>query len=681
MKRTIALILAIVLCLSLSPAAQASPAVRTKSFTVTQTVTNPLYPEFRDETEPAVITEHEPGIRPTAGGETYLPLDKALAKLASYLEKRQEHFYIYVKHDEYIEAMALFDAFKHWDSSHTGVPTQGDYLLWAYKSYRQNTHVEFVETGSGDYWTAKIELTMKYYHNADQEKVLTKKIGEVMKALKVASIPDDYHKVRAIYDYICDHVVYSRLYDESDPNYLLQYSAYGAMVNGSAVCQGISTLFYRMLLEAGIDNRVITGWVWTGAHAWNIVKIGDCYYNTDATNDLGREEEYRYFLRSEEFFKSHTRDDYYDTLKFKLYYPVAKEDYDPVHRFDGQPWVIVKKATCTEDGLKTQTCAYCDESHSLAIPATGHYFEWQHSTEATCEEGGIITEMCLNCGFVTTYSGEVPKGHDYDLYILKEPTVDEEGLIREVCIRCGHTQETSVFKHEHILSIIDSTWDCCNRGYDRFRCYVSNCPVQTRYNYTDPVGHEWNYGSFCRVCQSDRTMPFSDVDPRDFFYYPVFWALDLNITSGTSPRRFSPNNPCQRAQVVTFLWRAAGQPEPTGKANPFVDVKETDFYYDAVLWAVEKGITNGLDQTHFGPFEACNRAQVVTFLHRAFGKPAPSTTTHPFTDANSSAFYYSAMLWAVENGITNGLSATTFGPDAICNRAQIVTFLNRAYMK
>ena len=134
-----------------------------------------------------------------------------------------------------------------------------------------------------------------------------------------------------------------------------------------------------------------------------------------------------------------------------------------------------------------------------------------------------------------------------------------------------------------------------------------------------------------------------------------------------------------RAHVVTFLWRAAGSPEPTSNVNPFEDVKETDFYYKAVLWAVEKGITNGLDPSHFGPLSYCNRAQVVTFLWRAQGNPAPSGTDMPFTDVAPGAWYEAPILWAMENGITNGLSATTFGIDTICNRAQIVTFLYRTY--
>ena len=186
------------------------------------------------------------------------------------------------------------------------------------------------------------------------------------------------------------------------------------------------------------------------------------------------------------------------------------------------------------------------------------------------------------------------------------------------------------------------------------------------------------YG-YLRLNLKAQVNPFSDVSEGAFYYDPVLWALDENITSGVTATTFNPGGDCLRAQVVTFLWRAAGQPEPTSSANPFVDVKSTDFYYKAVLWAVENGITNGADATHFNPMGVCNRAQVVTFLYRAFRSPAVESSDNPFTDVTSGIWYALPVLWAVENGITNGLNATEFGPNTNCNRAQIVTFLYRAY--
>ena len=174
--------------------------------------------------------------------------------------------------------------------------------------------------------------------------------------------------------------------------------------------------------------------------------------------------------------------------------------------------------------------------------------------------------------------------------------------------------------------------------------------------------------------------PFVDVQEEDFFFEPVIWAVGQGITNGTSPTTFSPADQCMRAHVVTFLWRAVGCPEPEGVENPFEDVQETDFYYKAVLWALENGITAGMDESHFGPMEFCNRAQVVTFLYRTMGEPEITAGENPFADVESGSFYELPVLWAVEQGITNGLSADTFGPNEICNRAQIVTFLYRAFV-
>ncbi len=172
--------------------------------------------------------------------------------------------------------------------------------------------------------------------------------------------------------------------------------------------------------------------------------------------------------------------------------------------------------------------------------------------------------------------------------------------------------------------------------------------------------------------------PFIDVDEEDYYYESVMWAVQEGITTGTTPITFSPNDPCQRAQALTFLWRAMGSPEPEGSENPFVDVKESDFFYKAVLWAVENGITNGVSATEFAPYAVCNRAHVVTFLHRTLGMPDAGSDVNPFTDVREGDFYYEAVLWAVENGVTNGVTADTFAPADDCLRAHVVTFLYRA---
>jgi len=174
-----------------------------------------------------------------------------------------------------------------------------------------------------------------------------------------------------------------------------------------------------------------------------------------------------------------------------------------------------------------------------------------------------------------------------------------------------------------------------------------------------------------------ETMKFTDVKTTDYFYEPVVWAVSEGITSGLTATTFGPNATCTRAQVVTFLYRAAGEPVVYGSL-PFTDVKYTDYYYDAVLWAYQNDITTGLTATTFGPNATVTRGQVVTFLHRALGEPYGGSY-NPFTDVKSSDYYADAVLWAYKNDVTTGLTATSFGPASGCTRGQIVTFLYRAY--
>lgn len=177
-----------------------------------------------------------------------------------------------------------------------------------------------------------------------------------------------------------------------------------------------------------------------------------------------------------------------------------------------------------------------------------------------------------------------------------------------------------------------------------------------------------------------QTMNFIDVKTTDYFYNSVKWAVGKNITNGTSSTTFSPYKSCTRAEIVTFLWRAAGSPEPTTTRNPFRDVNAVTHssYYKAILWASQKGITSGTSTTAFSPDQVCTRAQIVTFLYRYAGQPS-GYYSNPFKDvgATSEASYYKAILWAVGKGITTGTSATTFSPYASCNRAEAVTFLYR----
>ena len=308
-------------------------------------------------------------------------------------------------------------------------------------------------------------------------------------------------------------------------------------------------------------------------------------------------------------------------------------------------WTVIAEPTCTETGVEQRTCELCGETESRAIAALGHTEEIIPAVEATCTETGLTEGVkCSVCGEILVAQEVVPaKGHEYTA-VVTAPT----------CTRGGYT-----------------TWTCaCGDSYVD--------------SYVEPTGHNYEDG-VCTNCGHkengeepvEPVNPFVDVPEDGFYYESVLWAVENGITTGTTETTFDPNGKCQRAQVVTFLWRAKGCPEPTTTENPFTDVKESDFFYKAVLWAVENGITNGTSDTEFSPYAECNRAAVVTFLYRAMGEPAVEGVENPFTDVVATAWYGPAVLWAVENGITNGISATEFGVNTTCNRAQVVTFLYR----
>ena len=171
---------------------------------------------------------------------------------------------------------------------------------------------------------------------------------------------------------------------------------------------------------------------------------------------------------------------------------------------------------------------------------------------------------------------------------------------------------------------------------------------------------------------------FTDMPALDnWAHKPIDWAIVNGITAGTSDTTFGPDEGCTRAQVVTFLWRAAKQPEPKTTSNPFTDVKEGDYFYKAVLWAVENGITKGTSDTEFSPADTCTRGQIVTFLYRYEGEPKVDATESAFSDVKTTDYFFAPIAWAVENEITQGIGDGKFGPNDTCTRAQVVTFLYR----
>lgn len=197
-------------------------------------------------------------------------------------------------------------------------------------------------------------------------------------------------------------------------------------------------------------------------------------------------------------------------------------------------------------------------------------------------------------------------------------------------------------------------------------------------NYTPVYSKSDLNNAFSKVCNNIINNPFQDVTYEGYYFKAVLWAEEKGITKGTSLSSFDPNEICTREQMVTFLWRAAGCPAPKTTTTPFADIDASRYSYQPILWATEKGITIGTSDSTFSPYDIVTREQVVTFLWRIAGQPETTYKT-TFTDMNPARYSYNAVLWAQETGITVGKTATTFAPADPCTRGQIVTFLYRYY--
>jgi len=313
--------------------------------------------------------------------------------------------------------------------------------------------------------------------------------------------------------------------------------------------------------------------------------------------------------------------------------------------------------TCTEDGnVEYWQCSRCGECYvagdgmeqiepaDVVVPAAGHKLTAVEEVPASCEtEGAKAHFQCECCG---------------KLFSDAEGTTEIEAP--EVIPALGHAWDEGVVTKEPTL---------VSEGEKLFTC--QNDPSHTRTEVIDKL-YDCDGGDNC------PSKDFTDVDrsAKSWSHAAIDWAVLEEITNGTSKTTFSPDKTCTRAEAVTFLWRAAGCPEPKDVENPFTDVTLDTWYAKAVLWAVEEGITKGTSETTFSPDETCIRGQIVTFLWRMQDEPEAKEASS-FSDVDASAYYAQAIDWAVEEGITNGVSATKFAPKSDCTRAHIVTFLFR----
>ena len=295
--------------------------------------------------------------------------------------------------------------------------------------------------------------------------------------------------------------------------------------------------------------------------------------------------------------------------------------------------------------------------------------EWIIDTPATATTSGTKHKECTVCGYTMT-TETIPAtgsggGGGYTYYTIKA-TVGVNGSISpsgNVSVREGRDQTFAITP---------------DKGYAVANVKIDGKSIGAVKSYTfENVKKSHTIEViFMKANGNPQTGVFVDVATGSYYEDAVDWAVENGITKGTDDTHFSPDGICTRAQAVTFLWRTAGSPASKTSAMPFTDVPVGSYYYDAVLWAVENGITKGTSDTTFSPNMTCSRAQIVAFLWRSEKSPAAGTV-NPFADVKADAYYADAVLWAVKEDVTKGTTATTFSPDANCTRAQIVTFIWR----
>ena len=340
---------------------------------------------------------------------------------------------------------------------------------------------------------------------------------------------------------------------------------------------------------------------------------------------------------------------------------------DHQHTYDDSSWYQDAQSHwhwCTDKECPDQNGSTKD----LAL----HTFVWKVDKEATTTQTGLKHEECTVCGHkrsektvipmltgtgVTTYPITVMSGKNGGV-TASHKTASKGALVTlTVAPDKGYVLDT--------LTVLDSK--------DKA---VKLTEKNGKYTFTMPDGKVTVSAAFKAAAPASEN-PFTDVPSGAYYEDSVIWAVEKGITSGTSATTFNPDGSCTRAQAVTFLWRAAGSPEPKSATMPFTDVPAGSYFEKAVLWAVENGITKGTSDTTFTPDASCTRAQIVTFLWRAGGSPAVSGNS-AFSDVAADAYYAAVVAWAEKNGVTGGIGGGLFGSDNTCTRAQIVTFLHRA---
>ena len=519
-KRIISCILTVLILASVLPA----NAFADSSVIHRQIHINPLYKDVVDQKQLFSTLNGAPRLYSDTQPQEAGSADEAAVILRKGMENREARIAIRCPADAITPTDGILDEIAEKAMEETGVPTQGDYIRWTYAGWSGSYSLESDDEGLHYVFV----YDCKYYTTAAQEAELSEKIDSVLQSLDINDESSDYDVICAVYDYICANVSYD--YDNlNDSEYLLKYTAYAAMINKTAVCQGYSALMYRMLQQKNIDCRLIPG----SNHAWNIVAIDGVYYNADSTWDAGRDpKNYAYFLCGDSDFAEHTRYSEYSTEEFYRLYPMAETKYVvcPSHSYGA--WVTTKAPTCTESGIETRTCAKCGVSENRAIPATGHHYD-AVATAPTCTEKGYTTHTCA-CGDSYTDSSTDAVGHNYKAGI---------------CTICGALDPERRPASPQIMITTESgrpkiSWNAVN-GADKYWIYRS------------VDGETFDY--YARTDKPSFTDGSTSIGTT--YYYAVKAVAVLGGRDVSSGRSTAQSIQCRPAAPSVSIYRVNGKPQ------------------------------------------------------------------------------------------------------------------------
>ena len=519
-KRIISCILTVLILASVLPA----NAFADSSVIHRQIHINPLYKDVVDQKQLFSTLNGAPRLYSDTQPQEAGSADEAAVILRKGMENREARIAIRCPADAITPTDGILDEIAEKAMEETGVPTQGDYIRWTYAGWSGSYSLESDDEGLHYVFV----YDCKYYTTAAQEAELSEKIDSVLQSLDINDESSDYDVICAVYDYICANVSYD--YDNlNDSEYLLKYTAYAAMINKTAVCQGYSALMYRMLQQKNIDCRLIPG----SNHAWNIVAIDGVYYNADSTWDAGRDpKNYAYFLCGDSDFAEHTRYSEYSTEEFYRLYPMAETKYVvcPSHSYGA--WVTTKAPTCTESGIETRTCAKCGVSENRAIPATGHHYD-AVATAPTCTEKGYTTHTCA-CGDSYTDSSTDAVGHNYKAGI---------------CTICGALDPERRPASPQIMITTESgrpkiSWNAVN-GADKYWVYRS------------VDGETFDY--YARTDKPSFTDGSTSIGTT--YHYAVKAVAVLGGRDVSSGRSTAQSIQCRPAAPSVSIYRVNGKPQ------------------------------------------------------------------------------------------------------------------------